>query len=210
MRPIQGVVQITADITRPETIDDIRKAFLVGDDTHQGCCQLVVCDGAPDLSGLHEFDAHLAHILAIAALRAAASLLVPGGTFVLKVFVSGQPPPPHLCCGSDSAHGGALERPFGGSGSLLHAQLRAIFDRVALCKPRSSRVTSREHFAVCRGFRPPVAVAAPPTRMVCPARASIPARADEVVVPLSAAEGPETAGPAEASNRKHLDESSWI
>ena len=172
MNPLPGVVQLTGDITRPETIDAIKRELCSsagGDSTHGGHCQLVVCDGAPDLSGLHEFDAHLAHALAISALRAAAALLIPGGVFVLKIFLAG------AGAGADGA------RHFAGAGSLLHAQLRALFRRVAVCKPRSSRVTSREHFAVCRGFLPPPAG---PARLGC----GIPARPDEVVMPMAGGE----------------------
>jgi tRNA (cytidine32/guanosine34-2'-O)-methyltransferase len=196
MRPIPGVFQLSADITRQETIDAIRKAFNFSSETRSGgCCQLVVCDGAPDLSGLLEFDAHLTHVLAIAALRASASLLAPGGTFVLKLFVAGPQPPAPLypCAGADADGATVCARPFCGASSLLYAQLRSLFARVTLCKPRSSRATSREHFAVCRGFLP-LSSTAPCRPVPGPAGSEVPSQPNEAVVLLSAAEGPAAPG----------------
>ena len=39
--------------------------------------------------------------------------------------------------------------------TLLYSQLRCLFRRVCVAKPRSSRNSSMESFVVCRGFRPP-------------------------------------------------------
>jgi tRNA (cytidine32/guanosine34-2'-O)-methyltransferase len=211
MSPIQGVHQLTGDITRPETIRAIRDALCPAGTSSVGSstCDLVVCDGAPDLSGLRELDAHLAHALSIAALRAAAALLTPGGTFVLKIFVACPPPPPlppdwPAAAAAAARAGRGSGPPFAGASALLHAQLCAAFDAVTLCKPRSSRATSREHFAVCRGFRPPspprprlarppacdgrdppLAPAEPP-QAAAAAAGEVPALWDEVLVPLLA------------------------
>lgn len=43
----------------------------------------------------------------------------------------------------------------GRDSSLLYSQLRLLFERVTVAKPRSSRSSSIESFVVCRGFSPP-------------------------------------------------------
>jgi tRNA (cytidine32/guanosine34-2'-O)-methyltransferase len=57
-------------------------------------------------------------------------VLKPGGKFVAKIFR-----------GKDV--------------DLLFAQLKIVFERVRVAKPRSSRASSIEAFVVCEGFRPP-------------------------------------------------------
>jgi tRNA (cytidine32/guanosine34-2'-O)-methyltransferase len=47
---------------------------------------LIVCDGAPDVTGLHDLDAHVQQQLMLAALAVAAAVLRPGGAFVAKIF----------------------------------------------------------------------------------------------------------------------------
>ncbi|OSX71648.1 hypothetical protein BU14_0516s0003 [Porphyra umbilicalis] len=92
---------------------------------------LVVSDGAPDVTGVHPADAYVQSALVLSALNVATAVLAPGGAFVAKVF----------------AVGGAME--------ALTAQLGAFFDAVGVAKPRSSRATSAEAFVVGRGYRPP-------------------------------------------------------
>lgn len=45
--------QIQGDITREETAETI--IHLVG----EGMCDLLVCDGAPDVTGIHELDEYV-------------------------------------------------------------------------------------------------------------------------------------------------------
>lgn len=47
---------------------------------------LIVCDGAPDVTGLHDLDSHVQLQLMLAALAVSAAVLRPGGTFVAKIF----------------------------------------------------------------------------------------------------------------------------
>ena len=68
--------------------------------------------------------------LLLAALNITAHVLSPGGTFVAKIFR-------------------------GRDAGLLYSQLRLLFERVAIAKPRSSRSSSIESFVVCRGFSAP-------------------------------------------------------
>ncbi|BGP48481.1 tRNA (uridine-2'-O-)-methyltransferase trm7 [Rhodotorula kratochvilovae] len=122
MAPLPGVVQIEGDITKTSTAEQIISHF------KGGLADLVVCDGAPDVTGLHDLDEFVQAQLLLAALNITLSVLRPGGTFVAKIFR-------------------------GRDVTLLYDQLRCFFDRVTCAKPRSSRNSSMEAFVVCEGFR---------------------------------------------------------
>lgn len=124
MAPIEGVVQLQGDITSEATAAEVIAAFT----GHKA--DLIVCDGAPDVTGLHDLDSHVQLQLMLAALAVAAAVLRPGGTFVAKIFR-----------GKDMG--------------LLYSQFRLMFSEVHFFKPRSSRTASIEQFAVCRGFSLP-------------------------------------------------------
>ena len=125
MAAIPGVVCLVGDITSKETAEDIIKHF-------QGrLADLVVCDGAPDVTGLHDIDEYMQAQLLLAALNITTNTLRIGGSFVAKIFR-----------GKDV--------------SLLYSQLRCFFKEVTVAKPKSSRNSSIESFVVCRGFNPPV------------------------------------------------------
>ena len=91
---------------------------------------LVVCDGAPDVTGLHDIDEYMQAQLLLAALNITTNVLRPGGNFVAKIFR-------------------------GRDVSLLYSQLRCFFEEVTVAKPKSSRNSSIESFVVCRRFHPP-------------------------------------------------------
>ncbi|TKY87219.1 hypothetical protein EX895_003896 [Sporisorium graminicola] len=156
MAPLPGVTQIIGDITTPATADAVSMALSDGtSSTNKGKgkarAQLIVCDGAPDVTGLHDLDEYLQSQLLLAATQITFRLLEVGGTFVAKIFTQ------HPQAGLGASLGnmdlkGA--RP-ATSGALLADQLRIFFDRVDIAKPRSSRLGSVEHFLVCLGFRPP-------------------------------------------------------
>ncbi|GBF88059.1 tRNA (cytidine(32) guanosine(34)-2 -O)-methyltransferase-like protein [Raphidocelis subcapitata] len=124
MAPIEGVVQLQGDITSEAV------AAAVIDRFTGARADLIVCDGAPDVTGLHDLDSHVQLQLMGAALAVAGAVLRPGGSFVAKIFR-------------------------GKDGGLLYSQLRLLFSEVHFFKPRSSRAASIEQFAVCRGFAPP-------------------------------------------------------
>ncbi|KAL9007518.1 MAG: hypothetical protein Q9180_009634, partial [Flavoplaca navasiana] len=89
---------------------------------------LILSDGAPDVTGLHDLDIYIQSSLLSSALSLALQILKPGGTFVAKIFR-----------GKDV--------------DLIYAQMRCFFHEVHCAKPRSSRASSLEAFIVCRGFR---------------------------------------------------------
>jgi len=128
MAPIEGVTCIAGDITSFETVMQVLDEFRQGDETR--LAELVVCDGAPDVTGMHDIDEYIQAQLVLSAISFALLLLRPGGTFVAKIFR-----------GKDI--------------TLIYAQLKLFFADVYCAKPKSSRNTSVEAFVVARGFRPP-------------------------------------------------------
>ncbi|KAI2807825.1 hypothetical protein RDWZM_005288 [Blomia tropicalis] len=124
MAPIPGVIQLQGDITNHSTATAIINHF---DGDH---ADLVVCDGAPDVTGLHDIDTYIQAELLLAAVNITTHILKPGGTFIAKIFR-----------GKDVL--------------LLYSQLKIFFDEVVISKPRSSRNSSIESFAVCRNYNPP-------------------------------------------------------
>ncbi|XP_046405474.1 putative tRNA (cytidine(32)/guanosine(34)-2'-O)-methyltransferase [Ischnura elegans] len=124
MAPIEGVFQIQGDITKLSTATQIINHF-EGDKA-----DLVVCDGAPDVTGLHDMDEYIQHQLLLAALNITTHVLKEKGTFVAKIFR-----------GKDI--------------TFLYAQLSLFFSSVTVAKPPSSRASSIEAFVVCQGYSPP-------------------------------------------------------
>lgn len=73
MAPLDGVVQIQGDITKVSTAEAIVSHF-------QGApAQLVVCDGAPDVTGLHDIDEFVQGQLLLAAFNIASHILEVSG-----------------------------------------------------------------------------------------------------------------------------------
>jgi tRNA (cytidine32/guanosine34-2'-O)-methyltransferase len=132
MAALEGIETMVADITHPTTIPRILAA-LDPDVVSPGESQpvdLVLSDGAPDVTGMHDLDIYIQSQLLYAALSLAVRVLRPGGTFVAKIFR-------------------------GRDVDLIYAQLRCFFETVHCAKPRSSRASSLEAFVVCQGFRLP-------------------------------------------------------
>lgn len=124
MAPLPGVIQIQGDITKLSTANEIIQHF-EGEPS-----DLVVCDGAPDVTGLHDIDEYIQGQLLLAAFNITSHVLKKGGNFVAKIFR-----------GKDV--------------DLLYSQLKLFFPDVTVCKPRSSRNSSIESFVVCLNYSPP-------------------------------------------------------
>lgn len=124
MAPIPGVITMVGDITSQRTAEEIIGHF------DGSLADLVICDGAPDVTGLHDIDEYMQAQLLLAALNITTHLLKAGGAFVAKIFR-------------------------GRDVSLLYSQLRCFFEEVTVAKPKSSRNSSIESFVVCRAYRPP-------------------------------------------------------
>lgn len=131
MAPLEGIIQLKADITHPSTVPLLLKAidpeFDQENETHR--VDLVISDGAPDVTGMHDLDIYVQSQLLYSALVLTMKVLRPGGKFVAKIFR-------------------------GRDVDLIYAQLRLVFERVHVAKPRSSRASSIEAFVVCEGYTP--------------------------------------------------------
>lgn len=124
MAPIPGVELIQGDITSKKTAEQIISYF------KGKKAQVVVSDGAPDVTGVHDIDEFVQAELLAAALNITTHVLEEGGSFVAKIF---------RCQQYD----------------LLATQLKVFFTNVSCSKPKSSRTQSNEAFVVCQGFKMP-------------------------------------------------------
>ncbi|XP_033232970.1 putative tRNA (cytidine(32)/guanosine(34)-2'-O)-methyltransferase 1 isoform X2 [Drosophila pseudoobscura] len=124
MAPIRGVLQLQGDITKESTAEAIISHFSADG---QEKAQLVVCDGAPDVTGVHEMDEYMQHQLLVSALSIATVVLETGGSFVAKIFQ-------------------------GNATGLLSTQMKIFFNKFDIYKPPSSRSSSIESFVVCSDF----------------------------------------------------------
>lgn len=135
MSPLEGITTMKADITNPSTIPKILQALdpeTYNSESSEGShpVDLVISDGAPDVTGLHDLDIYVQAQLLFAALNLALRILKPGGKFVAKIFRAKDV-------------------------DLIYAQMRCFFSTVHCAKPRSSRASSLEAFVVCEGFNMP-------------------------------------------------------
>lgn len=89
---------------------------------------LVLSDAAPNTTGIRDRDQAASLALCERAADIAGKLLVPGGSFVVKLFESGDTP-------------------------AFRARLNRSFERVALFKPAASRDRSYETYLVALGKR---------------------------------------------------------
>ena len=147
MASLEGITSLKGDITTPSTVTRILEALdpdtYVDDAEDSGShpVDLVLSDGAPDVTGLHDLDIYIQSQLLYSALNLALRILKPGGKFVAKVFR-----------GKDV--------------DLIYAQLSCFFTSVHCAKPRSSRASSLEAFVVCEGFNIPKGYKVDPARPV--------------------------------------------
>uniref|UniRef100_A0A7E4UNJ2 FtsJ domain-containing protein n=1 Tax=Panagrellus redivivus TaxID=6233 RepID=A0A7E4UNJ2_PANRE len=123
MSAIPGVHIIQGDLTRQETIEAIIDA-LGGQQAG-----IVVCDGAPDVTGFHGYDEMMQSQLIYPAFMTAMSVLKPGGHFVSKIFRAQWV-------------------------NFTVITFMQFFEEVYCYKPSSSRPDSTEHFLVCKNYRP--------------------------------------------------------
>lgn len=130
MAPIHGVHCLVGDITDEDTLKRILDLLRYGEESSGNLADLVICDGAPDVTGLHDIDEFLQAQLLLSALNITTNILKPGGAFIAKIFR-------------------------GRDVSLLYSQLRCFFNLVTIAKPKSSRNSSIESFVVCQDFKLP-------------------------------------------------------
>ncbi|KAF6162607.1 hypothetical protein GIB67_003153 [Kingdonia uniflora] len=123
MAPIKGIIQVQGDITNARTAEVVIKHF-------DGCkADLVVCNGAPDVTGLHDMDEFVQSLLILAGLTIVTHVLREGEKFIAKIF-----------WGKDTSH--------------MYCQLKLLFSVVTFAKPKDTRNSSIEAFAVYENYSP--------------------------------------------------------
>jgi 23S rRNA (uridine2552-2'-O)-methyltransferase len=129
LKPIEPFQQdyirtIVGDLTEPEIVEQIL-SFLP-----RPRADAVICDAAPNVTGVWEVD-HARQIdLATKAMEIAQQILKPRGSFFVKVF----------------------------EGDLLNDFVRLLrlnFDEVKLVKPKASRSQSSEMYILATGLKAP-------------------------------------------------------
>lgn len=122
MDPLPNVEFIQGDFTEEAVLAQVLDA-LGGNKP-----DLVICDIAPNITGIDSADQAASMYLVELALDMARQALKPGGNFVTKVFQ--------------------------GSGSEDYLkQVRSSFQKVSIRKPEASRQRSREVYFVAKGFK---------------------------------------------------------
>lgn len=123
MQPLPGVTFLQGDFTTAEILEQFEK--MLGDQP----VDLVICDMAPNISGISSIDqARMAH-LAELALDFSLHWLKPGGNFLVKVFIGE------------------------GFDDIVRA-MRAGFQSVATRKPKASRDRSSEVYLLGQKRKP--------------------------------------------------------
>jgi tRNA (cytidine32/guanosine34-2'-O)-methyltransferase len=120
--PVDGTFFMKEDITSQTCAAKIT-GFFGG-----AKAELILCDGAPDVTGLHDMDEYMQAELLLAALRISLEVGQCGSSFVGKCFRGCLTP-------------------------YLVAHFRKFYGAVMLLKPRSSRSVSAECFIYGTGMR---------------------------------------------------------
>jgi len=122
MEPLPGVAVIQGDFTEKAVLDELLMQL------NERRVDLVLCDMAPNISGMKVVDQPRAMYLAELALDFCRRALAQGGDFLVKMFQ-------------------------GEGADMYIKELRRQFDKVVIRKPKASRPRSREVYCLARGFR---------------------------------------------------------
>lgn len=122
IEPIEGVDFIQGDFREDKVFEQLNE-ILDG-----APIDVVLSDMAPNLSGNKAIDQPSAMYLCELALETAGTVLVDGGTFLVKVFQG---------TGFDE----------------YKKQVASSFDKVLIRKPKSSRARSNEVYILAKGFK---------------------------------------------------------
>ena len=135
--PIEGVTIIKGDITRQETIEKILSNF------NDEKIDVVIFDGAPDVTGLIDVDMYMQVELIIFALVIVMKLLKKGGTFVAKMFKVGA---------VDDMKEIIRDNLYAVKSDFYYEKVKILFDNIFYFKPSSSRASSHETYLICENF----------------------------------------------------------
>ena len=135
--PIEGVNIIKGDITRQDTIEKILSYF------NNEKVDVIIFDGAPDVSGLIDIDMYMQVELIIFSLVIVMKLLRKGGKFVAKMFKVGA---------REDYDEVVTSSLYSVKSDFYYEKVKILFDNVFYFKPSSSRVTSHETYLICEGY----------------------------------------------------------
>ncbi len=135
--PIEGVTIIKGDITRQDTIEKILANF------DQNKVDVIIFDGAPDVTGVIDVDMYMQVELIIFALVIVMKLLKKGGIFVAKMFKVGA---------GDDLEKVRRENLYAVKSDFYYEKVKILFDNVFYFKPTSSRASSHETYLICENF----------------------------------------------------------
>lgn len=135
--PIEGVTIIKGDITRQDTIEKILSNF------NDEKIDVVIFDGAPDVTGLIDVDMYMQVELIIFALVIVMKLLKKGGIFVAKMFKVGA---------VDDIKEIIRDNLYAIKSDFYYEKVKILFDNVFYFKPSSSRASSHETYLICENF----------------------------------------------------------
>jgi len=135
--PIEGVTIIKGDITRQETIEKILSNF------DRNKVDVIIFDGAPDVTGVIDVDMYMQVELIIFALVIVMKLLKKGGIFVAKMFKVGA---------GDDLEKVRRENLYAVKSDFYYEKVKILFDNVFYFKPTSSRASSHETYLICENF----------------------------------------------------------
>ena len=135
--PIEGVTIIKGDITRQDTIEKILANF------DQNKVDVIIFDGAPDVTGVIDVDMYMQVELIIFALVIVMKLLKKGGIFVAKMFKVGA---------GDDLEKVKRENLYAVKSDFYYEKVKILFDNVFYFKPTSSRASSHETYLICEKF----------------------------------------------------------
>ena len=135
--PIEGVTIIKGDITRQDTIEKILSNF------NDEKVDVVIFDGAPDVTGLIDVDMYMQVELIIFALVIVMKLLKKGGIFVAKMFKVGA---------VDDVKEIIRDNLYAVKSDFYYEKVKILFDNVFYFKPSSSRASSHEIYLICENF----------------------------------------------------------
>ena len=135
--PIEGVTIIKGDITRQDTIEKILANF------DQKKVDVIIFDGAPDVTGVIDVDMYMQVELIIFALVIVMKLLKKGGIFVAKMFKVGA---------GDDLEKVRRENLYAVKSDFYYEKVKILFDNVFYFKPSSSRASSHETYLICENF----------------------------------------------------------
>ena len=135
--PIEGVTIIKGDITRQDTIEKILSNF------DNDKVDVIIFDGAPDVTGVIDVDMYLQVELIIFSLVIAMKLLKKGGIFVAKMFKVGA---------LDDMEKVRRENVYAVKSDFYYEKVKILFDNVFYFKPTSSRASSHETYLICENF----------------------------------------------------------